>query len=266
MMKLFQKRKHTVEPQVESLVLRSAIDTPLTVFPPEVIASHRRMITGLLYQQQVPAKLAILSTLQGEGVTYTALALAATMASDLPKRVCVVELNMWSPGLISLLRSATHPVVRKRLFGKAAPIQPIDENLLPSSLGVAGVLAGTVTLEEALIPTYLPNLMLLPAGDLAIEARPTAARSEAIKALILEIASQFDHVVLDIPALLASSDAIALASHADAGCLVVRQGVTPITLIKQALDEIKHIPMLGVVMNQMQFHTPRWLHNIIPQG
>ncbi len=266
MMKLFQNRKNKGNPHMEPFVLRSAIDTPLTVFSQEVIASHRRMITGLLYQQQIPAKIAVLGTLQGEGVTYTALALGATMASDLPTRVCVVELNMWSPGLLSLLRTATHPIARKRLFRKPPPPPAIDENLLPSSLGVAGILAGTVSLEEALIPTFLPNLMLLSAGDLAIEARPTAARSEALKALIAEVAEQFDHVILDIPALLANSDAIALASLADAGCLVVRQGVTPLALIKQALDEIKHISMLGIVMNQAYFHTPRWLYNLIPRG
>jgi Mrp family chromosome partitioning ATPase len=73
-------------------------------------------------------------------------------------------------------------------------------------------------------------------------------------------------VILDIPALLANSDAIALASLADAGFLVVRQGITPIALIKQALDEIKHLSMLGIVMNQTYFHTPRWLYNLIPRG
>jgi Mrp family chromosome partitioning ATPase len=265
-MKIFQKRKRKVPPQIEPFVLRSTIGTPLIAFSPEVITRHRRMITNLLYQKEIPARIAILSTLQGEGVTYTSLAFGTTMASDLPKSVCVVELNMWSPGLLTLLRTATLPIVhRRRLFRRPPPTEVIDEKLLPSSLGVAGILAGTVSLEEALIPTSLPNLMLLPAGNLAIEQRPIAARSEAIKLLIEQIAEQFDHVILDIPAVLASSDAVALASLAETVCVVVRQGVTPTVIVKQALDEIKHMNVLGVVLNQTRYHTPNWLYNLIYQ-
>jgi Mrp family chromosome partitioning ATPase len=266
MMKLLPKRKRTVAPPIEPFVLRSTIGTPLIAFSPEVITKHRRMITNLLYQKEIPARIAVLSTLQGEGVTYTTLAFGATMASDLPQKVCVVELNMWSPGLLTLLRTATLPAKpRRRLFRRVPPPEVIDENLLPSSLGVAGILAGTVSLEEALIPTSLPNLMLLPAGNLPIEERPVAARSEAIKLLIAQIAEQFDHIILDIPSVLASSDAVALAALADTVCLVVRQGVTPTTIVKQALDEIKHMNVVGVVLNQTRYHTPNWLSNLIQQ-
>jgi len=47
--------------------------------------------------------------------------------------------------------------------------------------------------------------------------------------------------------------------------MVIRQGVTPINKVREALDEVKHLPMAGVVLNKIQVHTPQWLLNFIPQ-
>jgi Mrp family chromosome partitioning ATPase len=64
---------------------------------------------------------------------------------------------------------------------------------------------------------------------------------------------------------LSSSDAVALASLGSACCVVVQQGVTPINSVRLALDEIKHLPMLGVVLNQVRINTPNWVRNFLPQ-
>jgi Mrp family chromosome partitioning ATPase len=265
-MKRFFQRRNNKQQVADMFVVRSDTNIPLTAFPAEIVTNYRRMITGLLYQNQIPRRIAMMSALQDEGVTYTSLALAATMANDLSKRICVIELNWLTPGLLQMLRSATTQPAKKRLLRRAIPATLlIDEEKLPQSLGVGGLLQGQVTLEDALIKTNLPNLMLLPAGDLPVDQRPIAARGEEVKTLIEEIAIQFDHLILDIPALLVSSDAVALASLSDAACLVIRQGVTPIAMVKQALDEVKHLSILGVILNQTRIHTPRWLYNRIPQ-
>ena len=82
-----------------ALTLRTADGGPLYTFPSAVITSMRHMETTLLYKESLPARIAIASALRGEGVTYTTLALATTLAYDLEARICVVELNWWSPSI-----------------------------------------------------------------------------------------------------------------------------------------------------------------------
>jgi len=35
--------------------------------------------------------------------------------------------------------------------------------------------------------------------------------------------------------------------------------------VKRALDDIKHLNILGVMLNQTTLKTPRWMLNLIPQ-
>jgi Mrp family chromosome partitioning ATPase len=76
---------------------------------------------------------------------------------------------------------------------------------------------------------------------------------------------QFDHVLFDLPTVIETSDTLALAALAQACALVVRQGVTPVTEVQRALNDIKHVPVLGVILNQAQIATPRWILRLIPQ-
>jgi Mrp family chromosome partitioning ATPase len=230
----------------------------LGAFPPPVVNSLRRMLTQLAYQNALPDRFAMVSALREEGVTYTSLALATTLASDLATRVCAVELNWWSPSLLSLWSS---------LQRMAPAHEQRAESALPvaSSAGFVDVLAGTATLEETLVPTTMPNLMLLPAGSLSVPQRPAVARSAELRTCIERLSERFDHLVLDIPAIMTTSDAIALASLGTACCVVVRQGVTSMNTVRLALDNIRHLPVLGIVLNRARLRTPRWILSFIPQ-
>jgi len=46
---------------------------------------------------------------------------------------------------------------------------------------------------------------------------------------------------------------------------VVRHGVTSTSSVQLALDTVKHLPMLGVILNQVSIKTPRWIRALIPQ-
>lgn len=262
----------------KKVVAGSATDrTPIGAYAPEVVAGLRRMITQMLYHGRLPARISILAALREEGVTYTSLALATTLASDLQVRVCAVELNWQSPGMpVAPTRIAAtpaqvngHTATAGRTSQRTALAEKVNgkagrprENGGP---GLAGALNGTVTLDEALVATALPNLSLLPAGSLPPHQHALMARSDALKACIEQLGRRFDHLILDVPAILSTSDAIALASLGTAGCMVVRHGVTPSAMVRQALDEVKHLPILGVVMNRARLHTPRWIRDLIPQ-
>ena len=118
------------------------------------------------------------------------------------------------------------------------------------------MLSGDATLGDVLVHTGWPNLYFLPAGKVAKQDRPALARSQALRTLLSELTHNYDHLILDIPAVLATADAVPLASLGTACCLVVRQGVTWVEDVKLALDEIGHLPILGVVMNKVKLTTP----------
>ena len=237
------KRRRRVNGQNEgasalSLTLQVAPTSPGIVYPAGAVDALRHMVSRLMRTAQLPARVAMVAALPEEGVTYATLALATTLAHDLPAHVCVVELNWWRPGMAAQLAGL-------------------------GSGGMAAALCQGAALEQVIVTTALPNLTLLPAGQLPIEHRPAVARSDELKRLIAELSRQFDCLLLDVPALTLTSDAIPLASLADACCVVVRQGVTPGGVVKRALQDIDHLPMLGVVLNRAHVVTPRVIRQLL---
>ncbi|MCB8983681.1 MAG: CpsD/CapB family tyrosine-protein kinase [Ardenticatenaceae bacterium] len=213
---------------------------PWLTFPGEVVRSYRHMLARLTRTEALPSRLALVSTLREEGVTYSALALGTVLAADTAVSVCVVELNWHWPGQQTLLADVTSP-------------------------GLAGVLAEEASLDEALVQTHLPNLALLPAGEMEVGKRPYTARSSQLKLYLDELGKRYDHLLLDTPAILATSDAIPLASLSNGSCLVIKQGVTSIENTKRALDDIAHLHILGVILNQVIVKTPKLFLKYIPQ-
>jgi Mrp family chromosome partitioning ATPase len=275
-MAIFRKQQQAPLDAESALTLRTADGAPLYTFPGPMINSMRHLETTLMYKGALPARIAMVAALRQEGVTYTTLALATTLAYDLAVRVCVVELNWWSPSIKTepLPEHETHETRWHKLFrakkpqgnSAAAPTKSEETaNQTINTTGLAAVLMGNTTLEEALIPTALPNLMLLPAGNLPAAQRPAMARHDTLKACIKQLSRRFDHILLDVPAILGTSDAIALASLSTACCVVVRQGVTPISQVRRALDDVKHLPMLGIVLNQARMSLPNWVGAFVPQ-
>lgn len=247
-----------------ALSLQSSDGIQLIVFPPAVVEGFRRMVTSLTCQSPLPSRIALVATLREEGVTYSTLALATVLANDLGARVCAVELNWWSPGMQALLAGQPAIAPRRGWRRPGAPV-PARSPVLPDSPGLAGVLADTATIDEALIATGLPHLALLPAGDLRAAQRPAMARSATLKACLDRLAQRFDYLLLDIPALAATSDAMALASLGAACCVIIRQGVTPMSQVQRALNDVKHLSMLGIVMNRIHIKSPHWIQAVLPQ-
>lgn len=219
--------------------------TPLITIEAVTRAALSASITRLTATRPLPRTIALIAATRQEGVTYLAQAIGAIIASDLTRRVCVVELNWNWPRL-----GVAH---------NEPPIAP------PTPAGLAEVLAGVVRIDDALIPTSIEGLSLLAAGNLPLEQRSATIRGNALREQIALLRDRFDHLILDVPAILTTSDAIPLAGIADASCVIVRQGVTPRQTLLRALDDVKHLDMLGIMLNQVRVATPAWLRGFIPQ-
>ncbi|MCB9420725.1 MAG: CpsD/CapB family tyrosine-protein kinase [Ardenticatenaceae bacterium] len=209
--------------------------TVLTI-PENVIVDLRKMVTRIDKVDRLPPRLVVTSALTGEGVTFISRALAATISNDLGRKVCIVELNWWSPSSF---------------------MEPVEG-------GLAAVLNDESILEDEIIDTGWKKLSVLPAGVIARQDRPIVARSAKLKETIYQLGERFDHLIIDVPAIRLTSDSIPLSSLGNACCLVIKQGVTTVEDVKQSLDEIDHLSILGVVLNQVHVNTPGKLLDLIP--
>jgi tyrosine-protein kinase Etk/Wzc len=120
----------------------------------------------------------------------------------------------------------------------------------PRGLGLAAVASGSVDVREAVLPTELPNVFLLPTGPLPrnpselLLGRPFAAA--------LEWASrEFDVVLLDAPPALAVTDATVMGKHAGVTLLVLEWGVHPPREIRRGLSRFgqANVRVAGFVLN-----------------
>ena len=223
-----------------SLQLKTASNVAIVTYPQSTIQPLRSMLTRMISHKTLPQCISVVSALRGEGVTYNTFAMASTLANDTTYNTCVVDLNWWWPNEQS-----------RKIRG--------------SSEGVVGLLNGDLSLDEALIPTSFPNLTILPAGVLATDQQPIFVGGQGPRDLIEDLKDRFDCLLLDVPAILATNDAIPLASLGDACCMVVCQGTSTTALIKRALREISHVPTLGVLMNQSKVATPNWVQKWLPE-
>jgi Mrp family chromosome partitioning ATPase len=90
------------------------------------------------------------------------------------------------------------------------------------------------------------------------------AKSTVLAAILAELAVTYDHVVVDLPAVLTASESLAVASVCDAVALVVRQGVTSETQVTEAIEALGDKSVIGVVLNAITSKTPRAILRRIP--
>ena len=202
---------------------------------------YTRVLLGLQAEQQ--QVLGVTSAISGEGKTTVASGLATALAED--------------GALAGFGRDQDTIVLVECNMGSA----PEDPRLsVRPGPGLVQVLRGEYELGEAIQPTGIERLVILPAGE-PIQSFPMAIRAASLPDVIDELKAKYGLVVMDLPAILNSSDTQVLARLANQLVVVVRAGVTPSKLVRQALDEIREAAILGVVLNDSSSELPAWLEN-----
>jgi Mrp family chromosome partitioning ATPase len=215
-------------------------DNKLIHMTPSRVASALRYFHARVQlhgTQGLPTRLALTSALAGEGVTYVARSLAAVVAYDTPASIAVVDLN-WR-----------------------RPPRPDQDGEQP--VGLADAVEEGVPIEGVIMPTSNPRLSLVPAGVIPVARRPAVASSPALATALDELELRFDHLLLDLPPVLASSEAMNLSRLADAYVLVVQQGATSEAQVEAALEEMRGGESLGVILNRYDTHIPRRLRKLV---
>ena len=171
----------------------------------------------------------VTSAAANEGKSTVVGNLAITMAYA-GQKVVVVDANLRRPGQHALF------------------------SMNPNGKGLTSVVAGKMSLDEAIVPTKISNLSILTSGP-AVSNPAELIDSESFAQVLKQLTDEYDRVIVDSPAVLAVTDAQILASRCDATVLVVRAQASSRKLSVQAHHRLASVDarILGVVVNDVQF-------------
>ena len=162
--------------------------------------SYKAMVTSIMLSHRAhPSVILVTSALPGEGKTTVSTNLAIVLAR-LRRRVLLVDTD--------LRRPSVHRAVQ-----------------LGPSTGLASLLRKTATFDELVVGCPgVPNLYVLPAGPVNL-AEDTELLVSGFKELVESWRTQFDHIIIDTPPVLAMTDAVRMSVEADSVILVIRAGL-----------------------------------------
>lgn len=160
---------------------------------------------------------------RAEGKTLTAANLALTMAQEFRRKVVLVDADL-----------------RKADMHRCLGLEP--------SPGLAEVLAGEASLAEALVELGNLNLTFLPAGT-PPERPAELLGSSAMRALLGELRTSFDRVIIDTAPAAMLADAGIISPMVDGILMVVRAGLTTTPAIEHVLADLDRSRLIGLVLN-----------------
>jgi capsular exopolysaccharide synthesis family protein len=220
--------------QPRTLSLRVPAPSPLLPFekgqwrPSE---QYRTLRTKLSQHPEQPQLIVISSPESGDGKSVTAINTAGALALKSEGKVLLLDAD---------LRKAT---IHAQLG-------------LPQSPGLADVLAGACTSEEALVHAKeFPNLYVVSSGK--PPANPVELLDSAKwRTLCAELRDRFRYVIIDSPPVGTVADYELIQAVCDGVILVMRPDFTNRRLCKSALDFVPKAKFLGVVLNCVPDWSP----------
>lgn len=206
-----------------------------------LLAAHREAVQRVVSRLLADAPersarrgrvIAVTSAFPGDGKTTLALALARECARS-GRRTLLIDADLRRRALDRLL---------------AVP---------PEQPGLVQVLTGACrSFDQAMLREAPSGLRILPAGG-SPESPQGLLGSPRARVLLGALRELCDLVVIDLPPVLAVSDALALARSFDEAILVVRWEGTPRDAARAALRELRavELPVAGVVLNAVDLAT-----------
>lgn len=232
---------HEADERIEKPVVSAGVSKKIVVYynPNSMIADQFRVIRTHICSSEKACNVrafAVTSSNNDEGKTVTAINLSVVMAQDFGKPVLLIDCNMRKPGVDTLLG-------------------------LRGAGGLSEVLSGSLQLKDALVNTEIANLTVLPAGQRSINPNELLA-SDKMKAILAEIRSQFEAVILDTPAVIPYADPRILGKLVDGVIIVVRAGKTRREVVTRAESILKSVGVniLGYVLTGIEYHIPEYIH------
>jgi len=231
-------RKSPITVKVMDRLREMGMLVPHSSLGPDVRSEYRRIKRPLLSNAFGKSAalvdqgnlIMVTSAVPGEGKTYTAVNLALAFAQERDHTVLLVDCDVTKQGVSRLLG------VEQR--------RPDITDLLASD---------SMPIEDALLKTDVPGLVMLPAGK-PHEYITEMMASQRMARLVNEFATRYTDriVVIDAPPLLSTPESQVLAGIVGQVVFVIEAGKTPFTIVQDALEMIPKDKAIGLVLNKSE--------------
>ena len=227
-----------VVPQTKKKLVQGRALALLTVEDPRstFAEAYRSMRTALQFStaEGTPRRLMVTSSVQAEGKSTTALALAINL-SQLGQRVLLIDADMRNPSLHKMLERS-------------------------NDSGLSSYLSGEAQREAFIQKTNIFNLAVLTAGPHPPSPVDLLMGPRLLELLDRAEAMGFEKIVIDAPPVLGIADAIVLGNQVQNILFVLKAGDTRLSSIRDAMRRLRLgglMPLGGVLtsatVNQAQY-------------
>jgi polysaccharide biosynthesis transport protein len=201
----------------------------------EAYRNLRSSLHFMIEGSEAPRLLLVTSSVPNDGKSVTAANLAITMAAT-GSTVLLVDADLRKGNLhASFLRQG----------------EP----------GLAEVLSKSLPWREAIRPTPIANLSLLPRG------KTTSTCSELFLSQITiqflrEVKAEYDYVLIDTAPVMAADDVTSLAPHTEGVLFVLRADHTSARVARAALDSLyqRKVRVLGLIFNAVRTNAGEYYY------
>lgn len=198
---------------------------------PTILEPYRYLIANLdfIFSENKRHILVISSPGSKEGKTFTSVNLAHTIARSATTSVLIIDADIHNPELSQLFGLSKTPGLAELLSDSGKNINDYSEMLFKID----------------------PSLYILPIGNHKV-FQGNFLHSETIALLLTALKQKFDHIIIDAPPILFSTDTVILGSHADGLVIVFRACITRQADAKKTLHKLRlcRTVQMGAVINQ----------------
>ena len=193
--------------------------------------AYRTLRTSvLLSASERPPKMVLVSSgRSGEGKTTTVVNTAISLA-QLGASVLIIDCDLRKPSIHRVLK-------------------------VSNSRGLTTYLSRTQDIDSVIVRTEFPSLSVLPSGPLPPNPAELIS-SPKMKHLLKDLASRYDHILLDSPPILNVTDSVVLSTLVDGVILVVHGGKSTRDGVRRTCEELFNVGAknYGVVLNNIDLH------------
>ncbi|MES2099776.1 MAG: AAA family ATPase [Pseudomonadota bacterium] len=177
--------------------------------------------------------LAVTSPRRIEGKSLTAVNLALAMAADFDTAVLLVDADLSGQGLQSM-------------FG------------LDGARGLGDHLMHGAPIAELLVNPGVPRFVLLPAGQQAVLNSVELLATKAAQQSVLEMTQRYQdrYIIVDLPPLLDTADALAFLPQVETTLVVVEEHATSLQDLEDMAELLAPFNLLGTVMSKAREAEP----------
>lgn len=206
----------------------------------ESINSTRTMLLHSARHHQMQVVM-ITSATQGEGKTSLASQLGTSMATA-GMRTLIVDCDLRNPSINKLFDLSVSP-------------------------GVSEVLCQEVDVSDAVQPTNVPNLWVIPAGQCSNRVIAALAQGHPLETLFNRLRGQFDFILVDSCPVLPVADALLIGQHVDGVLFSIMQDISQLPKVMTASEKLAqlNILLLGAVVNGIRNDVYSYGYNYVKQ-